>query len=109
MTKKISKRHVPSLARLTPNELAENMKQWFLSNSNETIGTLSKGTQPQENFFTEFCVAPIEHTFLDTFVSEMLTRQPHKRVLGCQAYRYLRIAVLAHLTVDCSQWPNYSV
>ena len=101
--KRTVKRYIPSLAVLTPNEIAENMKQWFLSNSNETIGTLSKGTQPQENFFTEFCVAPMEHTFLDTFVSEMLRRQPHKRVLGCQAYRYLRIAVLAHLTVDATK------
>jgi hypothetical protein len=68
---------------------------------------LVAGQQPHEQFFAQYRLPMIQEPVMETFVNEMLLRQPHKRVSGAQAYRYLREAVMRHYSVDGSQWPNY--
>lgn len=84
-----------------------NMRDWLQQNRNEEVGTLSSGERPHEQYAAQ-TGEQLPDEIKNAFEFEMLTRQPCKGVLGSQAYRYLRMAVLQNdPDTDLQDWPNY--
>lgn len=97
----------PQVREVSPLEFAEELKVFFRINSNTVIGHLKPGEQPQDEYAKEFHVQCKDSAFLEALTNEVCRHAVTSRVLGCQAYAALRVAVFQCLPVDKDNWPNY--